>query len=104
MLTLHVYRGTFKSVLYEDDGATKDYEKGASTIRNFSTSEGNDQFSIAQEITGQYQSTYSKFLMQLYGYTIINMVIMDGKEIPFVHEADYFKIEVPKDFRSIIIS
>ncbi len=105
ILTLHVYRGTFKSVLYEDDGKTKAYENGASTIRNFSTSAyGDGQFSITQEITGQYQSNYSKFLIQLYGYNLINTVLVDGREIAFVRENDYFKIEVPKEFHLITIT
>ncbi len=105
ILTLYVFRGSSKSVLYEDDGKTKDYETGTHCIRTFITSSyGEGQFSITQETNGQYHSNYSKYLIQLYGYKLINTVLVDGKEITFEREDDYFKMEVPKAFHSIAIT
>jgi alpha-glucosidase len=104
-LTLLVFRGSTKSVLYEDDGKTRDYENGEFRVRSFNTSSyGEGQFSITQESTGHYHSNYSKFLIQLYGYNLINTVLVDGSEVAFEKENDYFKIEVPKEFMAITIT
>ncbi len=105
ILTLQVYRGASKSVLYEDDGTTKDYERGVHAIRTFITSiHGDGHFWIVQEREGEYQSNYTRYSVNIYGFKDIDKITVDDVEVVFSKENGYHRIETTKDFKTIIVT
>ncbi len=104
-LDLHIYHGAAHSILYEDDGMSREYEKGEQRLNTFTTRiEGENKFSIVQESDGKYQSCYSKYRLHIYGISVVNSILLDGVKTVAIKEDAYFKIEVPKDFKQITIT
>ena len=105
-LDLHVYNGTAKTELYEDDGETTDYENGVSLIKIFKTNTStNGHMSISQSTEGNFKPCYTNYQLIIHGVKEIKNVSMDTSDISHlvIKEKNYFKIVVPTTFNSIEI-
>ncbi|MEQ8925178.1 MAG: DUF5110 domain-containing protein, partial [Fulvivirga sp.] len=104
--TLHIYAGekTTTSTLYEDDGHSKDFERGLSTIRKFVQKHETNYISITQIIEGDYESSFQSFEALLHTMKEIpKSITVDGKSVSFIQENNNIKFIVNKSFREIKI-
>jgi alpha-glucosidase len=105
-LSLHVYVGDdiTTSTLYEDDGHTKDFERGLSTIRTFTQEHADNKHLITQAIEGDYQSAFKQFEISLHSLKQAPQNIsIDGESVNFQQENNNIKFMADKLFSEIKI-
>lgn len=105
-LVLHVYKGAAKSQLYEDDGKTKDYEIGNSSLKTFRTTlSTNEEFSINQKVERNFEVCYSNYQLIFHGFDTIKKIEVENEDVTseFTKEGSSFKITVSKEFKNITI-
>ena len=96
--------GTIASALYEDDGHSKDFERGLSTIRKFKHSGESNLHRIIQTIEGDYESSFQNFEIVLHALNETPKAIsVDGNSMPFSQENNNIKFTVNKSFKEIKI-
>jgi len=105
-LSLHVYLGDDLTVstLYEDDGHTKDFERGLSTIRTFTQQHADNKQLITQEIEGDYQSAFKAFEVTLHALKKAPQnITVNGEPVNFQQENNNIKFMADKLFSEIKI-
>ncbi len=105
-LTLHIFAGdeTETSTLYEDDGHTKDFERGMNTIRTFEQHKIDNSHIISQEVAGDYQTAYKHFEVVAHALTQPpSAIIIDGENSDFVQVDNRITFNAPKFFKEIKI-
>ena len=101
-IKLHVYKAVeeTKSELYEDDGLTKDFEMGISTLHTFTQRSLNNTNTLEHKMESGYQSGSKGFEILLHGFGAIQKIIVDGNTVSMGTEA---KIVVERDFNTLEI-
>ena len=77
--------------LYEDDGITLDYEKGASaTTRLQYTEKGNRRMVVVHPAQGNYKGQVNKraYRLQLAGFGKIDNVKVNGRKVATTYDAN----------------
>ncbi len=77
-LELHVYAGSGRSWLYEDDGRSLDYREGAFRLTSFAVQETGDRVDIYRSEEGQFIPSDSETTLVLHGGTVAEVQI-DGQ-------------------------
>nr|WP_246206036.1 glycoside hydrolase family 31 protein [Fulvivirga aurantia] len=105
-LTLNVYPGNepTASVLYEDDGHTKDFERGVSLVRTFIQKHDGNLYTLTQTTEGDFESGFKQFEVILHGLAhALETVDVDGESVAFLQERNNIKFMIPKHFKEIKI-
>jgi alpha-glucosidase len=81
-ITLHVFKGLEEtdSILYEDDGLTKDFEIGISTLHAFQQKPEAGKTVIHHHIDHEYDAGYKGYQIVLHGFENLLKILIDGKE------------------------
>lgn len=106
VLTMHIYAGErhMTSTLYEDDGHTKDFERGLSTVRKFSQQHDEGSHTVSQTVSGDYQASYSAFNVVLHALKQPpQKILVDGAPASFAEENGNIIFMVDKNFDEIKI-
>jgi len=101
-IKLHVYKALneTKSQLYEDDGLSKDFELGISTLHTFIQKPVPNGIMIQHIIDPGYDSGSTGFEVNLHAFDKIEKIIVDGDSISLNDES---KIIIDKDFATLEI-
>lgn len=101
-IKLHVYKALeeTKSELYEDDGLSKDFEMGISTLHTFIQKPVESGMMIQHHLEKEFDAGYRGYEVQLHGFDSINKIIVDGNTVSTNHESTFI---VTKDFSAIEI-
>ena len=106
-LDLYIYPGNepTQSLLYEDDGESRDYEKGAKKLRTFKTFSDATGFTLEQSTDGWYNPTYQSFTLVLNGFGKQISIEVDGvnRSEELIEQPGKKLLSVPVDFQKIII-
>jgi len=105
-LTMHLYTGnnSTKSTLYEDDGRTKDYERGINTIKTFIHEHKDNCHIIKQSIEGDYQAPYKEFNVMLHALRKApQQILVDNASVNYQLEHNLISFSVLKHFKEIRI-
>ena len=107
-ITLDVYYklGKEKSKLYEDAQDGYDYNKGRYSLSTFSFRGKEKEFILVQHKEGKFQTSYSKFKINLHGLPFkVKKIEFDNEEISF--DAVAFdgenSLTIDKDFTELHI-
>ncbi|MBK6263805.1 glycoside hydrolase family 31 protein [Marivirga sp. S37H4] len=100
-LTLYVYKASKRteSFLYEDDGATKDFEKGINILRTFIQEPTGNRFQLKQIKDGLYEAGNKGYEIVLHGFgESIQNIVVDDKKVEWNSESNITKFTVAKNF------
>jgi alpha-glucosidase len=91
VLEIHLYKGTndCSFLLYEDDGISYDYESGVFSKRLLEYRSNENKF-IAHVPNGNYSSPFKNLTVYFHGFTELNTVSVNGKNIPVQSKAYRF--------------
>jgi alpha-glucosidase len=103
-IKLHVYKavGETESELYEDDGFSKDFEMGISTLHTFIQKPVDNGIIIHHNLDKEFDGGYKGFEVYLHGFADSYKIIVDGNTIStdqkstFVVSKEFSTIEIVK--------
>ncbi|MFT4741579.1 MAG: alpha-glucosidase, partial [Marivirga sp.] len=104
-IDLHVYASEHEttSTLYEDDGQTKDYERGFSCIKSLIYTPSANEIKIKQLQNGDYDFGYDHYRIHLKALTKpVHSITVDSEQIIFENIDGIISFMVKKDFDTII--
>ncbi|WP_296619037.1 TIM-barrel domain-containing protein [Marivirga sp.] len=101
-IKLHVYRALNEtgSELYEDDGLSKDFEMGISTLHFFIQKPTDKGIVIQHNMESEYDSGSKGFEIHLHAFGIVEKIVVDGNTINYNNES---KIIVDRNFSTLEI-
>ncbi|WP_375581475.1 DUF5110 domain-containing protein [Marivirga tractuosa] len=101
-IKLHVYKTTneTESQLYEDDGLTKDFDMGISTLHTFTQKSVDNTTIIQHKMESEYESGSKGFEIHLHGFGNVEKIIVDGNTVSANNDS---KIIVDRNFDSLEI-
>ena len=103
-ITLRIYCGEGHSTLYEDAGEGYGYREGGYKLRTFITKNEGNSFSIAQEIRGEYPTSYHTFQLSFFGLSFqVSSCRADGQEVAFEQDGAQLQAKVAKGFKEVVL-
>jgi alpha-glucosidase len=78
ILTLHIFPGEGESVLYEDDGESLAYQKGAFRVTRLAARQDGEDVTIDRSAAGPYEPGYTRVELVVHGVSG-GAVTADGK-------------------------
>lgn len=108
-LDLQVYYGkdVQTSELYEDAGDGFGYKNGEFVLKTFKTySEGDDKFILEQHAEGNFETTYSSYIVTFKGVSNrFKTVLVDGEDVSaeVIKRNKTLLLTVPKNFSKIVV-
>lgn len=105
-LTLQLYRGEgeMTSYLYEDDGETKDFERGICSVRSFTHQVAGQFIVITQQTKADFEVKYKGFDWVLHGFEgKIKQILVDGQVTDWQADGTLIKLWSDKSFEEIQI-
>lgn len=106
-LSLHWYKADqeTESLLYEDDGLTKDFDNGIFTVRKFTQLTNNNISLLNQSIEGAYDAGNKGFEINLHGFgNNVLKIVVDGSNLNVDFNQYTIRFIVPKNFKTIELS
>jgi hypothetical protein len=103
-LTLKAFVGSRTSSMFEDAGEGYGYQNGDSNARTFTTDSSERQFTIQQNINGNYASAHKTIRLEFIGLEFTpTQCLCDGTPAQWFERAGKGSIElsIPADFRTI---
>jgi alpha-glucosidase len=107
-LTIHIYKPhtQTESELYEDNGNGLEYKGGDFSHKKFTSEVEGSSWHVRQTIDGEYITSYKKYKMVIHGIEDKPTSIIIN-EIEKIKEGEFsngvFTIQIPKDFKEIVI-
>ncbi|WMN13078.1 glycoside hydrolase family 31 protein [Marivirga salinae] len=101
-IKLHIYKASNETVseLYEDDGLTKDFDIGISTLHTFIQKPVDNTIIIQHKMESEYESGSKGFEIHLHGFSNVEKMIVDGNTVNVNNDS---KIIVDRNFDSLEI-
>jgi len=99
-LNIHYKTGQETSYLYEDDKESFEYENGAYRLSEFTLTGEQNQISIEQSLSGDYQPKIQHYVLKLIGLPFkVGQIMIDG-----VHQEATDGVHIKADFRELVLT